>query len=285
MPAMKIHLNGQLIDGEAATLSVEDAGFQHAVGLFETMAAFNGVVFRIEDHLDRLLASAEVLGLTRQLDRGALATAVHEAVAGNELVDARVRLTVTAGEVSMLKPVGSDPPRPTVLAIATPPTQYDPKYFEQGVLVTIAGPMANPFDPMAGHKTLNYWPRLRALRQSATAGAGETIVLNVTNHLAGGAISNAFLVKDNALLTPIARGEEGDGALPAPVLPGITRAAVIEIAERVGLEVQRKMLSVDDLLPVTKIEQASVGDGEVGKHTKALREALLKLVASACGLG
>ena len=175
--------------------------------------------------------------------------------------------------------------------MATPPTQYDPKYFDDGVLVTIAGPMANPFDPMAGHKTLNYWPRLRALRQSATAGASETILLNITNHLACGAISNVFIIKNDTLLTPFARGEEVEGALPAPVLP---------LADQVKLKVERKMLTVDDLLdadeafltnsswpllPINRVEQKLIGgDGKVGEHTKALRAALLKTVAAECGV-
>jgi len=296
---MKIHLNGQIVDAADAHIGVEDAGFQHAVGLFETMAAYNGTVFRLAEHLDRLAASADQLGLTRDLNRNALITAVNEALAANDMTEARIRLTVTAGEVSMLRPP-SEPPQPTVVVIATPPTQYDPKYFDDGVLVTMASPMANPFDPMAGHKTLNYWPRLRALRQSATAGASETILLNITNHLACGAISNVFIIKDDTLLTPFARGEEVEGALPAPVLPGITRAAVIELADQVKLKVERKMLTVDDLLeadeafltnsswlllPINRVEQKLIGgEGKVGEHTKALRAALLKTVAAECGI-
>ncbi|MCG8512001.1 MAG: aminotransferase class IV, partial [Rhodospirillales bacterium] len=151
------------------------------------------------------------------------------------------------------------------------------------------------FDPTAGHKTLSYWQRLRTLRQAASVGAGEAIWLNISNHLASGAISNAFLVKDGELNTPIARGEEPEGGLPAPVLPGITRAAVIELAERERIAVKKQMLSIEDLLeadevfltnsswlmlPVTKVEQKVIGDGKVGPMTHMLREALLMTVQS-----
>ena len=140
-----------------------------------------------------------------------------------------------------------------MVVTAAPPTQYDAGFFEQGITALIARPGANPFDPAAGHKTLAYWSRLRTLRQAAAAGAGEAIWLNVTNHLASGAVSNLFIVKDETLLTPYARGEEVPEALPAPVLPGITRAAVIELAHTLDLPVQRRMLSVNDLLEADEV--------------------------------
>jgi branched-subunit amino acid aminotransferase/4-amino-4-deoxychorismate lyase len=184
----------------------------------------------------------------------------------------------------------------TVLIQPGEPTEFDPRYFEDGITVLIAQPGANPFDAMAGHKTLAYWSRLRTLRQAASvrgAGAGEAIWLNVSNHLASGAISNLFLVKDGQLLTPIARGEESEKGLPAPVLPGITRAAVIELAEGLGVTVKRQMLSIDDLLdadevfltnsswhilPVSRVEKSPIGQGKAGDLTRRLRTDLLKLI-------
>ena len=164
--------------------------------------------------------------------------------------------------------------------VPSEPTRFADGYFEKGITVVVHGPGANPFDETAGRKTLNYWERLRSLRRAATVGAGEAIWLNITNHLASGAVSNVLLVKDGQLLTPFARGEEVKGALAAPVLPGITRAAVIECAEKRGIDVVRRMLTVDDLLeadevlltnsgwgvlPVTKIEK------HVGGHRRRRR--------------
>jgi len=287
---MLIYLNGQLIDEHDARVSAGDAGLQHAVGLFETMSAHNGRVFRLEQHLERLAVSAHVLGLVKEVNTTALSHAIDQVLQVNELTEARLRLTMTAGDVSLLKP--GQPPEQTLLIQATPPTAYDPAYFENGIQTMIGPAIHNPMDPTHGHKTLNYWQRLRVLRQAATAGAGEAICLNVTNHLAAGCISNVFLVKDGALQTSIARGEEVDGALPAPVLPGVTRQAVLELAEAKGLSVEKKMLSVDELLaadevfltnsswhllPVTRVEKHVVSD-TVGEVSHALRAGLLELI-------
>ena len=227
---MQNYLNGSFLDAEAPALRVEDAGFQHAVGLFETFQVHHGKPFRLDAHLGRLASSAATLGLAADMATAPLAEAVAETIRHNGIERARCRLTVTAGTVSLLRtsPDGDGPAeamavRQTVAIVPQPPTQWDPAFFEKGVSVTIHGPAASPFDETCGHKTLNYWQRLRALRRAASQGAAEAVWLNVSNHLASGCVSNLLLVKDGRLLSPYARGEEQPGALPAPVLPGITR--------------------------------------------------------------
>ena len=184
--------------------------------LFETFAVFHGKAFRLEQHINRLEVSAQTLGLAASLDKAALTDAVNQTIAHNNIDKARMRLTYTPGSLSMLRPDQAAEPQPTILITPTPPVQYDPNYFNRGIRVMIAEPSANPFDPTAGHKTLAYWSHLRALRTAAAAGAGEAIRLNVTNHLASGSVSNIFIVKDKTIFTPFARGEEVEGALPAP---------------------------------------------------------------------
>ncbi|MFK7790330.1 MAG: aminotransferase class IV [Phycisphaeraceae bacterium] len=293
---MKTYLNGQMLDDSQALISAQDAGFQHAVGLFETMFATHGKVFRLQRHLDRLKHSAAELGLAADMQTAPLVEAVQQTLAANEMDNARLRLTVTAGTLSMLKDKDGDEAMrimQTVCIQASEPTAFAPGYFEQGVRVRLYGQGANPFDITAGHKTLNYWARLRSLRQAAASGCGEAIWLSVTNHLASGAVSNAFLVKDGELLTPIARGEEKPDALPAPVLPGVTREAVIETAQAQGITVHKRMLSVEDLLDadevfltnsnwkvlrVVAVEQKDIASGKVGPITQGLREALLATI-------
>ncbi len=297
---MDIYLNGTFHAPDDAAIGVEDAGFQHGVGLFETFQAHHGRVFRLDQHLARLARSAAELGLAAELNPAPLADAVAETIRHNQIDRARIRLTLTAGTLSMLKTDNASAPgevqakaRQTIAIVSAPPTRYDPAYFERGVTVVIHGPAANPFDESAGHKTLNYWNRLRALRRAAAVGAAESIWLNVSNHLASGCVSNLLLVKGGVILTPFAHGEEVEGALPAPVLPGVTRAAVIELAERAGIEVRRKMLSIDDLLeadevmltnagwyvlPVSAVDKHTVGSGGVGELTAKLRSDLLGLI-------
>ncbi|MFN3168952.1 MAG: aminotransferase class IV [Phycisphaeraceae bacterium] len=292
---MKTYLNGELIDDEQALIPSQDAGFLHGVGLFETVFAYHGRGFRLDRHLDRLKRSAAELGLAADMATEPLAEAVQQTLSANELEHARLRLTVTAGTLSMLRGDDGDAMKvvQTVCVQAQHPTAFAPGYFDQGVRVRLYGQGANPFDITAGHKTLNYWARLRSLRQAAAADCAEAIWLSVTNHLASGAVSNLMLVKDGRLLTPIARGEEQPDALPAPVLPGVTREAVIELAQAKGIAVEKRMLTVEDLLdadevfltnsnwkvlPVVAVEQKTIGDGKVGDVTRGLREQLLALI-------
>ena len=292
---MKTYLNGQMLDDAQALISSQDAGFLHGVGLFETMFAHHGRVFRLERHLARLKRSAAELGLAAEMDTAPLAEAVNQTIAESGLDHARLRLTVTAGTLSMLRGEDGDALKvtQTVCVQASEPTAFAPGYFDQGVRVRLYGQGANPFDITAGHKTLNYWARLRSLRHAAAADCAEAIWLSVTNHLASGAVSNLFLVKDGRLLTPIARGEEKPDALPAPVLPGVTREAVIELSQAQGIEVEKRMLTVDDLLeadevfltnsnwkvlPVVAVEQKEIGDGHVGAVTQTLRQLIMKKI-------
>lgn len=303
-----VFLNGRFVDRDQAVVSAFDAGLQHGVGLFETMLGSAGApardgepvrawVHRLEDHLERLVASARELGLSDRLRAPALADAVVRTVEKAALPRARVRLTVTGGDLNLLR--REEPPRPvdpTILIVAQPATEYPSEWFQRGVLATIADLRINPLDPFVAHKTLNYWPRLRELQSAAARGAGEALVFSVTNHLAGGCVSNAFLVRNDELWTPIARGEEtGEGApaprgvaVPSAVLPGVARLAVLEAAPALGLRPVRRMIAIADILsadeviltnsswgvlPVVQVERERIGSGAVGPVAQRLREA------------
>lgn len=291
-----VFINGQMMTREEAMLSAFDASVQHGVGLFETMHAMSTadgvVVDDLDAHMDRLQESAAQLGLSDDLKTGALGEAVEETVRRARYKHTRVRLTVTGGDLNMLQSGSGGAHRPTVLIQAQPATPYPDEMFENGVMATIAETRSNPLDPTAGHKTLNYWWRLRELQASAAKGAGESIVLQVSNHLSGGCVSNLFAVKEGKLVTPIARGEESGEAhaLPSPVLPGITRMRVMEVAKSMGIGVEVRMMSIDDLLdadelfltnsswkvlPVVKVEAEVIGSGEPGLVTREVRVGVL----------
>lgn len=360
----EVFLNGRFVELDGAKVSASDAGLLHAVGLFETMLAgrhaadaapTNGTpdglfVHRLEDHLDRLITSARELGLSDSLRKPALAEAVVETLRRAGICRdpgsrARIRLTITGGDLNYLAAARaaqadpqpdptanppSDPPAPgrsahdpTILITAQPATAYPDAMFEQGVRIVLGDPRLNPLDPFQGHKTLNYWLRLRTLQQAAARQAAEALLFQVTNHLAGGCVSNAMLIKDGTLLTPIARGEEQDVAaesasqvdnpqptdqstgqptqqsaaqqpgaiMPSPVLPGVTRAAIIELARRHGIDTHRRMLTIADVLaadelfltnsswgvlPVVAVEGERIGQGHVGELTRTLRTAWLE---------
>ena len=290
-----VFLNGELLERGDARLSAFDASVQHGVGLFETMLAVGGGddeggpdVIGFDLHLDRLIASAAELGLVEGLRPAPLREAVLRTLESSGLADApskraRVRLSITGGDLNLLQGGGASPHQPTVLVQVQPATRYPDELFERGAMVTVADFRLNPFNPFEGHKTLNYWMRLRELQRASGKGAAEALVFGVTNHLAGGCVSNAIVVKDGRVLTPIARGEERavaeadraavarapgqagqqaaqqegaaqEGAvLPSPVLPGVTRSMLLDAAEERGVPVVKQMLTVDDVFEADEI--------------------------------
>jgi branched-subunit amino acid aminotransferase/4-amino-4-deoxychorismate lyase len=288
---MIVWLNGSFVEASQASVSALDAGLQHGVGLFETLCVRGGRVFRLADHLQRLAESAQELGLADPLRVEPLAQAIEQVVARWGRPEARLRLTLTAGTVNMLREVretGGVRIEPTLLIVATAPTPFPEVMFEQGVAVTVANDRLNPLDRFAGHKTLWYWPRLQALREAAQVGAAEALWFDVSNRLACGCTCNVFMVKGDRLLTPIARGEEPQGGLRSTVLPGVARRTVIGLAAECGLKVERCSLTIDDLLgadeafvtnvswgvlPVVRVERGSIGAGSVGPATRRLRAA------------
>lgn len=294
---MLVWVNGQFVERDQARVSIFDAGFQHGVGLFETMLARNGAIFRAEAHMQRLANSARELRLSERVRTEPLAEAANLVVQRNDMRDARVRLTLTGGDLNMLQTAGRSAVDPTITIVAQPPTAYPDEFFERGVRVTIADGRVNPLDAASGHKTLNYWMRIRALQDAAAKRAGESLWFSIFNHLACGCVSNVFIVKDDDLFTPIAHGEEesvgGTNTLPAPVLPGITRGVVREIAGGFDLDCRPRMLDINDVLqadevfltnsswgvlPVTGVEREAIHEGEVGPITRRLREAWLRVV-------
>jgi branched-subunit amino acid aminotransferase/4-amino-4-deoxychorismate lyase len=288
-------LDGRFVPMDEARISAFDAGFQHGMGLFETMAGRHGRIFRGLEHMERLRRSAAELGLADTLRPEALVDACESTMRHNGLMHARVRLTLTGGDMNLLARRAEDVRHdPTVLVHVQPPTPYPPALFEQGVGVRIADGQLNVADPFAGHKTLWYWPRLAALQRAAQAGTQEALWFDVTRALACGCVSNVFVVKGGIVATPPARGEEPKGqAVRSPVLPGITRAAVISLAEESGMKVDVRRLEVDDVLgadevfltnsswhvlPVVRVEQRTIGAGAPGESTRTLRAALLERI-------
>ncbi|MSR29290.1 MAG: hypothetical protein EXS03_06935 [Phycisphaerales bacterium] len=289
---MKAWVNGAFVAVEDAKVSLFDSGLQHGIGLFETMVASQGKVHRLMDHLRRLKASATELRLTDELHLGPLAKAVESTLDENSLEAARIRVTVTGGDLMLSPSAQTKGVRhdPTIAIVAQTLTNYPEELFEKGVRVRVASLRVNPLDAFAGHKTIWYWPRLSELQAAAAAGCSESIHFTVANRLASGSVSNVFLIKDGRLRTPMARGE-GE---PSAVLPGITRAAVMEIARAQSLVVETSAtLSIDDLLgsdevfltnssfgilPVVHVEATPIGSGAVGALTQALRGAYTEMV-------
>ncbi len=290
---MDVWLNGKFVSMEDAKVSAFDAGLQHGVGIFETMRASRGRVIDLFPHLERMAGSAKVLGLSEQMLVDPLGEAVLATLSRSDMEEARIRVTVTGGDLNLLRE-GGTAQDPTILIVTQPVTPYPDELFEKGTAVTIADSRANPLDPFVGHKTVWYWPRLMELQKAAAKGASEALWFSISNHLASGCVSNALLVKDGRLRTPPARGEETPGSLPSAALGGIVRASVLEWARQEGLEAEFGAINIDELLeaeeimltnsswgvlPVVQVEQRQIGDGQPGKFTQVAMERWRELLA------
>ena len=283
----QVFLNGELVPLAQAKLSVFDAGFLHGAGLFETMRAYAGKVYRLDEHLDRLLESAKYLSVPVSIDKDSLARAVEQTLEANELGEARVRLTLSRGD---LRQSLDEEQAGTVLVTASALTAYPKELYEKGMTVVLSDVKLNASDPVAKHKSTNYLSRLLMLRRAQQLGGGEALWFTQVNRLGEGCISNVFLAKGGKLLTP---------SLDEPILPGITRGAVLELAKREKIPVSEQALAIDDVLgaeevfltnsimevmPVCRVEKHAVGNEQPGPMTRRLAELYRQDVAEKCGV-
>jgi len=284
--AVRVFLNDRLVDMEQAQVSVTDGGFLYGAGLFETMRSRSGVVFRLQDHLDRLLLSAATLSINHSYDRAFLERAIDDVLQANQLKDARLRLTLTGGPLAE----SEDQRKATLMITATEFQPYPPDYYRTGVLVVLCPFRQNPTDPVSGHKTTSYYPRLLALNLAHQRKAAEALWFTTDGRLAEGCVSNVFLVKGPVLHTPSAQ---------TPVLPGIARKAILQLAQQQSIEVIEKDLTISDLLdaeevfltnvimevlPVIQVEKHVVGEGKVGPVTQRLQESFRRIIEQECGV-
>ncbi len=292
-----VSLNGQLTPADAAQISASDAGFLHGAGLFETMRVRHGRIFRAADHLARMTESARELDLNFSLTESQLCDLVQDLLEVNNLIDARVRMTLTRGDLSA---ISAENPTPdvTLLITAAPFTAYPPELYGKGMSVMISAYKQNLFSPTTGHKTTSYLDRLLALKNAQQNHAGEALWFTPNNDtLAEGSISNIFIVDKEGILvtTPLALPDRPDQRL---CLPGITRKVVLELARDMQVLPHERMIRIDDLLaakeafitnaimgimPVVRVERHIIGDEKPGALTQRLREAYDKLLEAQCG--
>ena len=291
-----IHLNGQLTAYEDAHVAAADAGLLHGAGLFETMRAKGGKIFRLGRHLDRLTRSAKALSIPFSLGEVELAEIAEELLDANDLTDARLRLTVTRGDLHAA--TAEDPVPPVTLMVSAAAFHaYPAELYEKGMTVVVSAAKQNPENPLTGHKTTSYFDRLVALREAQQLKAGEALWFTAgTNYLAEGSISNVFIVdKEGVLATPplYVPGKTNQRLC----LPGITREAVLQGAREAGILPHERMLTIEDVLgarevfltnaimgvmPVTHVEKHQVGAGTPGSLTTQLRAACELQLQSEC---
>jgi branched-chain amino acid aminotransferase len=281
-----IYLNGRFVPRSKAKLSPLDHGFLYGYGLFETVRAYQGHIFHLDRHLSRLRRSAESIDLAKRLTAFNLEAACTKTLEANKLKDARLRLTVSAGEGDMT-PDPSTCPSPTVLITAQNLIPLPPEKYESGFKAALSSLRRNSQSPLSRLKSTCYMENILARMAARAAGCDEAILLNEKGYLAEGSTTNIFLASNGDLITP---------SLESGVLPGITREAVLEIARTANIktierQVELKELieaeeafitnSLLELMPLTWFEGKPIGSGKAGQLGKKLLAAYRKIVDEA----
>jgi branched-chain amino acid aminotransferase len=274
---MKIYLNGQLVDKEKAVISVFDHGLLYGDGVFEGIRAYNGRVFKLKEHLDRLYNSARAIMLEITMTKKAMEEAVLSTLMANRLRDAYIRLIITRGEGDL----GLDPRKcvkPSVIIITDKIALYPRELYEKGLSVITSSIRRNipeALNPCI--KSLNYLNNVLAKAEASRVNSPEAIMLNREGYVAECTGDNIFILKENALITP---------PTSAGALEGITRNVVMEIAKnKLKLLVKEELFTpyhvyvadevfltgtAAEVIPVTEIDGRMIGDGKPGKITLRL---------------
>ena len=275
---MKIFIDGKYYSERDAKISVFDHGLLYGDGVFEGIRAYNGRVFRLKEHIDRLFYSAKAILLEIPMSHAVLMKATVETCRQNKLRDGYIRLVVTRGVGTL----GLNPnrcKRGSVIIIADKIQIYPPELYQRGMdIVTVATTrnLHSALNPAI--KSLNYLNNILAKIEANNAGVEEAVMLNAEGFVAECTADNLFIVKNGKLFTP---------PLSSGALYGITRQTVMELAEESGLEVAEPNLTRYDLfcadecflcgtgaeiVPVTKIDGRVIGNGKQGTITKKLVE-------------
>ncbi len=273
---MKVFIDGKYYDEQDAKVSVFDHGLLYGDGVFEGIRAYNGRVFKLKEHIDRLFYSAKAILLDIPMTHAEVMQATLETCRENNLRDCYIRLIVTRGVGTL----GLNPnrcKRGSVIIIAGKIQVYPPEMYEDGMAIVTVPTVRNLHSALnPAIKSLNYLNNILAKIEANNAGVEEAIMLNAEGFVAECTADNIFLVKGNQLLTP---------PLSAGALYGITRGTVMDIARAAGMEVTEPNLTRYDVfnadecfltgtgaevVPVTKVDGRVIGTGKAGDTTRKL---------------
>jgi branched-chain amino acid aminotransferase len=282
----KVYINGKLYPKDEAKVSVFDHGLLYGDGVFEGIRCYNGNVFKLSEHIDRLYDSAKAISMEIKLTRDELKDAVINTLKANNLKDSYIRLVVTRG----VGKLGLNPflcSESQVIIITDFIQLYSEELYEKGLDAIIVPTIRNHSAALNPNvKSLNYLNNIMAKIECINAGATEGLMLNKDGYVAEGTGDNIFIVKDEEILTP---------PTTAGILIGITRNVVIELANEAGTTVKEEQLTRDDLynadecfltgtaaeiIPVVKLDGRKIASGTPGKVTLSLLRKYQELTQS-----
>jgi len=281
---MKIYIDGKYYAREDAVISVFDHGLLYGDGVFEGIRIYNGKVFKLTEHIERLFQSAKAIHLDITMKKEGMEAAVLEAVKINKKDNGYIRLIVTRG-VGLLGIEPTTCKKPTVIIIISDIQLYPEGYYKKGIEIVTASSKRMPSDCLDPRiKSLNYLNNIMAKIEAKNAGCLEAVMLNKEGFVAECTGDNIFMVKNRELFTP------------APyhgALDGITMETVIDLGTSLGFKMHQAALTRYDLynadecfmtgtgaeiIPVVRIDQRVIGNGKPGEITKKLIKKFKDLV-------
>ena len=273
---MKVFIDGKFYDEANAKISVFDHGLLYGDGIFEGIRAYNGRVFKLKEHIDRLFCSAKAILLTIPMTHAEVSKAVVDTCRENGIRDGYVRLVITRGVGTL----GLNPNKcklASVIVIAGTIQLYPEEMYQNGMAIVTVPTVRNLHSAVnPAIKSLNYLNNILAKIEANNAGVEEAIMLNSEGYVAECTGDNIFILKEGKMFTP---------PLSAGALYGITRAAVVDLARQQGIEVTEPNLTRYDIfnadecfltgtaaeiIPVTKVDGRIIGDATPGATTHKL---------------
>jgi branched-chain amino acid aminotransferase len=285
MRKLKVWINGSMAGEDKARISVFDRSFLYGDCAFETMRSYGGVIFRLDDHVDRLFASLDMLKIKPPFSKNAAKSACRKTLEKNCLRDAYVRIALTRGE-GRFGISYKDRFVPNVVVVAKPFEGYPAWMHRDGISVAIADTTVNEQSPLCRAKSANFMPYILARFEAKSRGADDAVMLNTRGQVTEGATSNIFVVRDGGLSTP---------SLKTGALAGITRHEVLHIAGRMRIRAKEGVIlppqlehadevfftnSLAEILPVTKVNSSKIGSGRPGLLTNLIASAYKSLTVA-----
>lgn len=283
---MKIYLNGKLVPERDAKVSVFDHGLLYGDGVFEGIRSYNGRVFMLDEHIERLFRSAKAIDLRIPLSRKQVASAVVRTCKVNRVMNGYIRLVVTRGVGTL----GLNPytcAKPQVIVIAGSIQLYPRKLYDKGLSIVTVGTLRNHTESLNPQiKSLNYLNNIMAKIEAINSGCMEAVMLNPQGFVAEATGDNIFVVRGRALITPPPW---------CGTLEGITRNAVMALAREAGMEVREDVLTryelytadevfltgtAAEVIPVVNIDRRSIGSGVPGPVTRQLARTYHRFASS-----
>lgn len=274
---MKIYLNGNFVEKEQAVVSVFDHGLLYGDGAFEGIRSYNSLVFKLDEHIERLFETMHTLMIRCPLSKEGMAQAVVDTLKANNLKDAYIRLIVTRGEGDL----GLDPKKcfdkPNVIIITDKITLYPEALYNNGMeIITVSTVRNHPEAINPQLKSLNYLNNILAKIEAGNAGYAEAIMLDHRGFVAECTGDNIFIIKKGEIRTP----SQG-------ILKGITRQSVLDIAGELSIPATECLMTrhevyiadecfltgtAAEIIPVVMVDGRVIGDGKPGPVTKQIMD-------------